>query len=244
MIELRSGSWQEALADVGMVDAVITDPPYSARVHEGQRTGAETAKSQINYAGISEADCAEFVASWAPRTRHWAITFSDHLGARWWEKAWQDAGWYVFAPVIWVRRNATPRVAGDGPTSAADYIVVARPRRRFTSDRSGSRPGFYDAVVSSHTIERTGGKTLNGMQAIVRDYTLAGDLVCDPFAGAATTLIASSIEGRRSIGAEIDPKTHAKAMLRITRGYTPALVIGERPIAPKQKALDLSSGRK
>lgn len=222
-LDLRLGDWRTVLADVGAVDAVITDPPYSPRVHEGQRTGSETAKSQIDYAALSPETCAEFVAAWAPRTRHWFVIFSDHLGAWWWEHALQAAGLYVFAPVLWVRRNATPRVAGDGPTSAADYIVVARPRRRLAEGRSGSRPGFYDAIISSRTIEHTGGKTIDGMRAIVRDYTLETDLVCDPFSGAATTLIAAAIEGRRAIGAEIDPETHRKAMARIARGYTPSM---------------------
>ena len=61
------------------------------------------------------------------------------------------------------------------------------------------------------------------MRALVRDYTRPGDLVCDPCAGGATTLLAAAIEGRRAIGAELDPSTHAKAMRRIARGYTPDL---------------------
>ncbi len=43
LADLRLGRWQEALADVGEVDAVITDPPYSARTHEGHDDGAKLA---------------------------------------------------------------------------------------------------------------------------------------------------------------------------------------------------------
>lgn len=47
------------------------------------------------------------------------------------------------------------------------------------------------------------------------------DLVCDPCAGGATTLLAAAIEGRRAIGAERDPATFASAQRRLACGYTP-----------------------
>jgi DNA modification methylase len=56
------------------------------------------------------------------------------------------------------------------------------------------------------------------MRSIVRDYSRPGDLICDPCAGGATTLIAAQLEGRDSIGSEMDPQTHARAMRRIQYG--------------------------
>ena len=62
------------------------------------------------------------------------------------------------------------------------------------------------------------------MRALVRDYSRPGDLVCDPCAGGATTLIAAALEGRRAIGAELDPETYALACARIERtALTPPL---------------------
>lgn len=63
---------------------------------------------------------------------------------------------------------------------------------------------------------------------------MTGDLVIDPFAGGGTTLLAAAIEGRRCIGAEFDPETYAKAVRRLSAGYTPALVTASKP---KQEAL-------
>jgi DNA modification methylase len=71
-----------------------------------------------------------------------------------------------------------------------------------------------------------GGKPPWLMRALIRDYTKPGDLVCDPTAGAATTLIAACEENRRAVGAEVDPSTYAKGMARIGRGYTPSLDFG------------------
>jgi len=224
--ELRLGRYEDVLADVGSVDAVITDPPYSERVHKGQRTGTETAKSTIPYAPITRDACGRFAARWGASARWWCVVFSDHLAARWWDHAWDDAGWYVFSPVIWWRTNATPRVCGDGPTSAVEYITVARPRHRMPPDRGGSRPGLYRTIQSSHTVEIPGGKDLIAMRALVRDYSRPGDLICDPCAGSGTTLLAAVIEGRRAIGAEMDPETFALAVARLRKGYTPAMDFG------------------
>lgn len=49
------------------------------------------------------------------------------------------------------------------------------------------------------------------MRALVRDYSLPSDLVCDPVAGWGSTLRAALDEGRRAIGAEIDPAIAAAA---------------------------------
>lgn len=215
--ELRLGRWQDALADVERVDAVITDPPYSPRVHEGQRTGPETAKSTIKYAPLDENMCRSFVERWSRVQPWWVLCFSDHLGSRWWEAAWHAADFYVFSPVIWWRTNATPRFAGDGPTSAVEYITVCRPRRRLPSDRTGSRPGIYPCVQSGATVMIPGGKDPLAMRALVRDYSRRGDLICDPCAGSGTTLLAAVMEGRRAIGSEMDPDTFRLAVDRLHR---------------------------
>lgn len=44
MTDLRLGKWEDVLADVGEVDAVICDPPYSQRTHEGHADGTGVAR--------------------------------------------------------------------------------------------------------------------------------------------------------------------------------------------------------
>jgi len=65
------------------------------------------------------------------------------------------------------------------------------------------------------------------MRALIRDYTARGDVLCDPTAGAASTLIAAGEEGRVAIGAEVDPDTYAAGMSRLRRGYTPGFDFGD-----------------
>jgi hypothetical protein len=224
-IDLRSGRWQEALADVGEVDAVITDPPYSARTDAGYMSHGlheVAAKTDIGYRPVVEADAIEMAQSFAPRVRCWAVIFGDHISREWHARAWAAVGWYVFAPVIWVKRGAAPRFRADGPASQVDHIMIARPRRAEFMGW-GSLPGWYmaDTPRAGHGWSGvTGGKDVSAMRAIVRDYSKPGDLICDPCAGGATTLIAAAMEGRRAVGSEMDPKTFELARKRLEKGYT------------------------
>ena len=54
------------------------------------------------------------------------------------------------------------------------------------------------------------------MKKLVEDYTKSGDLVCDPFAGGATTLAAATMLGRKSIGCEIREEIYQKALERLS----------------------------
>jgi DNA modification methylase len=49
----------------------------------------------------------------------------------------------------------------------------------------------------------------------IRLYSAPGEIVCDPFAGSGTVGVAAKRTGRAFIGAEISPRHHEDAALRI-----------------------------
>jgi site-specific DNA-methyltransferase (adenine-specific) len=224
--DLRCGRWQDTLAGVEC-DALIVDAPYSARTHGGHdaNLGKKGYRRVLSYEGWTPDDVRAFVESWAPRTRGWVVTITDHMLAPVWDAALTDAGRYVFAPLPWVAKGSRIRLSGDGPSSWTCWIVVARPRRG--DDRTGrpynkwgTLPGAYVVTTGSGSQRHNnhiGGKPIALMRALVRDYTRPGDLVCDPCAGGGTTLLAAVQEGRRAVGSEMDPETHAKAVERLKR---------------------------
>jgi len=223
--DLRHGHWADVLADVEHVDTWISDPPYSERTHAAvDPTGT---RSAIPYAPIDELEIQRIVDSWSPRTRGWFVVFSDHVQQPWWERALASAGRYVFAPIPIVDVGMGVRLTGDGPSSWTVWLTVARPRSRAYSTW-GTLPGAYLRGGGDGRSPHRGGKPLGVMRSIVRDYSRPGDVVCDPFAGGGTTLLAAAIEHRYAIGSEIDADTHAKATERIAAGYTPCLFGGAR----------------
>lgn len=244
--DLRFGRWQDVLANIDPVHAVITDPPYTSRVEFGYRSGTmikngvgkSIRKPTIPYAAITEADAVE-LAQWATsKATNWIVAFNDHVGWKWLADAIEACGWYVFSPVVWLARNSTPRFCGDGPNDSCEYIVVARPRKVV---KCGSLPGYYDILrmssLSGESESLVGQKPLQLMQAIVRDYTKPDDTVCDPFVGSGSTLLAALIEGRRAIGSEMSPDNFSKAFKRLARGYTPQLPFSESAAQPEQLKL-------
>jgi site-specific DNA-methyltransferase (adenine-specific) len=224
--QLHFGRWQEALAHVDAVDAVICDPPYGARTHEatndhiaGNVMPDGAGRTPIAYDAMMPSEVAAFVDAWAPRCSGWMLAMTDDELVPVWKDAMRAAGRYAFAAVPIIQKR--PRLAGDGPSSWAVYAVVSRPRNREFATW-GCLPGAYEAP----TVKDAGlaeAKPLDLMRAIVRDYSRPGDLVCDPFVGSGTTLLAAVMEGRRAVGAEEKHEHFEIARKRLARGYTPTM---------------------
>lgn len=253
-IELRVGRWQDALADVASVDVLITDPPYSARVENGTRSSRRMevqwkgavapAAVGMGYAPIDRDWIFKFIDHWHARTVSWMVVCCDHESWVAYRDAMAACGRYVFAPVIIVKHGAPPRMSCDGPASQCEYMCISRPRqKRFLT--WGALPGWY-AMETVRALREWGGvrgaKSIQFMRALVRDYSRPGDLICDPCAGGATTLLAAAIEGRRGIGAEMDPATYALACKRLGRGYTPNMFTAARTERAPATQHDLDLG--
>jgi site-specific DNA-methyltransferase (adenine-specific) len=220
------GDWRDVLDGV-TCDALITDPPYSARTHAGQLSniGGSTV-NQVTYASIDRGYCDAFVSAWLSRVRHWWVIFGDDKTQGWWRDALDDVGLMTFASVAWVKGNPMPRVTGDGPTSAVEWITIARTRGKWaTSPPWGSLDGRYlDNTAGGQGF--AGAKPLYLMRALVRDYSRPGWTICDPHVGSGTTLLACDLEGRLGIGSEQDAGRYEIARRRLAAPQERSLFAG------------------
>jgi site-specific DNA-methyltransferase (adenine-specific) len=232
MDNLRLGRWQDTLADVEC-DALIADGPYGAKTHSGHGTMARHGtptppcydgadRREIDYTHWTATEVNELVESWAPRTKRWMVCMTSHDLIPVYQAAYEAAGWYAFAPVPWVNPGGTVRLSGDGPASWTCYIMVARPRTKAAMNWR-ALPGAY--VMPQDRDARIGGKPLGLMRALIRDYSNPGDMIADPCAGYATTLIAAHQMDRRAVGAEIDADAHAEGLMRIEREMRQGLLL-------------------
>ena len=159
-------------------------------------------------------DVEKFVQHWSPLSG-WLVALSDSELCADWRAAAERCRRTGFQPLPCVIPGMTVRMAGDGPSSWAIYANVSRPK---ALSKWGTLPGAYTGGQGER--EHIGGKPLWLMRALVRDYSHPVDLIVDPCAGGGTTLLAAAMEGRRAIGAEIDPETFEKAVARLSKGYT------------------------
>ena len=220
--------------EVGMVDGLITDCPYSTTTHAGHDGGerydgsavdhgdaayGHRAKTKgINYPPWSEVDVFSFVAEWAPITRGWMVSMTDDVLWPAWRAAMQEAGRVTFAGIPMVDVGSRVRLSGDGPSSWSCWLAVSRPSdgawlRAWRESRRArgaacSLPGVY--LQSGHGDRAVmGGKRTDAMVKVLDDYTEPQDIVCDPCCGGGTTPLAAKLLGRRYIGGDISEE-HAE----------------------------------
>lgn len=227
-LPLYLGRWEDVLssAEVGQVDVLITDAPYSKRTHESTRgMGGERADGYgmdglaPTYDSWAPEDAIAFVEAWSPRVRGWMACLCDHTLIPTYQQAYERMGRYVFAPVPCVIRGMSVRLAGDGPSSEAVYLMVARPATA-EFKRWGTLPGAYTGGRDEGA-KGGRGKPRWLIDAIVRDYSRPGDLVCDPLAGYGVTLISALLQRRRAIGAEMDEAAVEEAFRRAKENQEP-----------------------
>lgn len=212
-IDIRFGPWQESLGDLNEVECIVTDPPYSAKTHKGHGDmAADVGRQDLSYRAWGQQEIFDFVDYWAPRTTRWFCVLTSHDLYPLWEEFLSQHGWYTFAPVPCIY-NKRPRFQGDGPASWATWLFVARRRSR-ESMKWASLPGAYIEQKRQRPA-MVGGKPPWLMDAIIRDYSKPGDLICDPCAGMGTTLLSAAHQDRIAVGAEQDRETYEKAKQHI-----------------------------
>lgn len=244
--ELRLGKFQDVLADIDRCDAVITDPPYlSACASAGGgswavgATHAAVGESPMGYEPASESLLDDVVSLAARVCLGWFVAFNDFDGAHYIRSAVRACGAVSAEPIAWVKPKCLtpPRGHLNLPEKGTEFIVASRFK---PLARNGLIPGSYvsprNTPGACHSLFVTGGKPIDLMRAIVRDFTKPGDLIVEPFSGGGTTLLAAVMEGRRVIGAEMDAGRFEIAVKRLRKGYTTSL-FAEHEAEMKQEVL-------
>jgi site-specific DNA-methyltransferase (adenine-specific) len=225
------------------VGVVLTDPPYSARVHAGKGSERRNDGGKIealDFGCLTARDRLTLAREFVRVGRRWIVTFCDEESVFLWMAALVRAGAEWCCKGTWVKEGAAPRMDGTRPAYGTEAICIAHAplERGCTRWNGGGKVATYSASIQEAGREHPTQKPLALMEALVRDFTDPGETVLDPFAGSGTTGVACKRLGRSFIGWERDPKYHAIAVKRIEAAREQlGLRLGPKPAREKQSAL-------
>jgi hypothetical protein len=206
-VTLYHGDCREFIPQLGPVDHVITDPPYSEHTHAGARSIKDLDNSMIDFESISISDLRSTL--FTIKVNRWVVMTCDVFHA---------AQLMLCPPYtlefirlgVWVKPNGAPQFTGDRPSPGFEQVVILHPpgKKRWNG---GGLPAVwtFNKISGRHPTE----KPLELYTRFVEQFTDPGDLILDPFAGSGTTLEAAKLLGRRAIGIEREER-HAEIIAK------------------------------
>jgi hypothetical protein len=191
-----------------MIDVIITDLPYDP-------------KYLPLYAALGQFALSTLVpGGWLICLTGWGIDLAIRQG-------WKQAGLEEIAVdcydmpgahTLAEKRSSTGRRMWHEPHKP--LLVYQQPGTKYHRRRAGTKGRIR--VVSASDMDQKAHpweQSLTGFQALVCNYTNAGDVICDPCMGWGTTLAACvSQERHRVVGIELLPERYAYACQRLGLG--------------------------
>lgn len=234
---LYCGDCREILPNLTAVDHIITDPPYGEGTHAGhdkksKRRADKASARTLGYSALSFDDVETLAGLFCEVSRGWVVWFTNFDLSQKIQLEMRSQSRTAFPALPYFHAGRSVRLAGDGPSSWTDWILVSRPARLSSW---GTLRGGYVAGPGWSDKARMGGKPVHLMELVVADYSHFGDLVCDPFMGAGTTGIAAAKSGRKFTGIEIDPDAFDIACKRIEQAQQQASLFPVEPPQPSRK---------
>jgi site-specific DNA-methyltransferase (adenine-specific) len=244
---LYLGDCLEILPTLGKVDAVVTDPPYEAIMHDAKGSAARRIRTdgrheikKLDFACIDPIrdDVAEMVAEVCIG---WSLIFCAPEGVGRWADSINATKAKYKRACVWIKPDSTPQLNGQGPAMGAESFVASWCGAGFARWNSGGKRGVYTHLTNpsdrhgSHPTE----KPWRLFAELLSDFTTRGDLICDPFMGSGTTGVACVKLCRKFIGIEIEPKYFDIACKRISDAYKQGDFFVERPKPEKPARLQL-----
>ncbi|MCL9854341.1 DNA-methyltransferase [Ralstonia solanacearum] len=211
------------------VDMLFTDPPYSSGgLHAGTRAQAPQTKyihsdvrTQYATFGHDNKDqrswtfwCMTWLAEAyrASKDGGYLVCFTDWRQLPSLTDAVQGAGYIWRGVAVWDKTPGRARPRSGGFSAQAEFMVWAT-KGAVPANNKTHLPGVFAerlALPKRHMTE----KPMGLAREVVR-LVPPGSVVCDPFAGSGTFLVAAQEAGHQWIGCELEPAYHELAVRRL-----------------------------
>jgi len=191
LVTLYHGDCREILPDLRGIDLVLTDPPYGIAYQHGARKGGVLYGSDgVTIVGDDRPFDPSHVLKAATRLILWGANhYADKLPA--------SRGW-----LVWDKRGPDGPVNDQSDVELAwtNFLATARTfHRRWWG---GIRGGREQAEGRYHMNQ----KPVALLQWCLSWVDPAPSLVCDPYVGSGSTLVACKDLGIKAIGIEIEER--------------------------------------
>lgn len=202
----------------GVADLIVTDPPYkltsggrNAQVMSGIFASDRYDNSGVLMRTLGWAEFARLMLeACVPDADAYVMANDKQIFAA--HAAMIEAGWRCHNLLVWNKGSPTRNRWYMKENEYTLYLWKGRAR---TIRHPGSKQTFHaNRPDRSEKIHDTQ-KPVSLLDHYIRNSSYQGDLVLDPFAGSAATLVAAMRAGRRAIGIELDPENYRKAVSRL-----------------------------
>lgn len=198
-IEIYYGDCREILPTLGMVDAVVTDPPYGINENDKKIASRGKLVAPKDYGSVSwdkKPIDAETVSMLRAASKHQII-----FGGNYFEGLGPTACW-----LVWDKMN--------GDNDFADYELAWTNLKKAVRKIEWLWNGMIrkGSEVREHPTQKPIGVMVWSIEHLPKDVLT----VCDPFMGSGTTGIACVKLGKKFIGIEADERYFDIARKRIS----------------------------
>lgn len=212
------------------VDLFFTDPPYSSGgLHASTRAQApgqkyigsdvKTAYPEFYHDSKDQRSWTFWCMSWlgeafrATKDSGHIVCFVDWRQLPSLTDAIQGAGFIWRSIAVWDKMSGGARPRLGGFSQQAEFMVWAT-KGAVPTDHKVHLPGVFSERLPRPKRHMTE-KPMGLAREVVR-LVPPGSVVCDPFAGSGTFLVAAKEAGHRWIGCELEPSYHEAANDRLT----------------------------
>jgi site-specific DNA-methyltransferase (adenine-specific) len=223
---LYLGDCLDILPTLPKVDAVITDPPYSANTHKMAKTnkGAGHGRTLITFDALTGDGFDSVMAACLAVSNGWMVATCDYKHA---------ARYYEAAEFVrlgaWVKPNPMPQISADRPGQGFETVLILHSGRTPKRWNRGGGAGVWTFPVHTDSEVPTQ-KPLALVASFVADFTQQGQTVADPFMGSGTTGVACAIHGRAFVGIESNERHFDIACRRIEEAQKQTTLFPPEPL--------------
>ena len=224
---------------IGLIDAVVTDPPYGVNdtharhLSKVKLKSGERAGQKLGFNGINADDMLALAKQFVSMSKSWVIFTSE-----WKFMHVLDEAGILIRFGIWRKPDGAPQFTGDRPGMGWEGVAICHKPGKKTWN-GGGKHAFWTFPKGQNNSGHPTGKPLGLFKSFINDFTNEGEIVLDPFMGSGTTGVACALMGRRFVGIEIDPEYFDIACERIEEAYAQPDMFVTQPSSESSSQLSL-----